>query len=231
MSETMILKFEPTTKDSTTKSSGPDQIKDAVKNATKDSLNEGAKEAVIQAIEAEGLRGSAEANLRDAATKEAARDVAKRGRPKGRSTDKRSFGPLGDLIRSHRIARNLGLLDVAKACKCSVQFISNIEHGRAPLPWDKTEQLARFLGIAVEELQAANLAVRSDFRSFVKSSTAAGKKSAKAGTLGIPFKDAASLLALTAQDPQLRELLERYQAAPVAARKKFYQQGKAALGA
>ncbi len=156
-------------------------------------------------------------------------DVARRGRPKGRSSDKRSFGPLGDLIRSHRIAKNLGLLDVAKACKCSVQFISNIEHGRAPLPWDKTEQLARFLGIAVEELQAANLAVRSDFRSFVKSSTA-GKKT-KAGQGGIPFKDAASLLALTAQDPLLRELLERYQSAPVSARKKFYTQAKAALGA
>ena len=41
----------------------------------------------------------------------------KRGRPKGRSRDNRSFGPLGDLIRSHRLAKGLGLLDVAKACE------------------------------------------------------------------------------------------------------------------
>src|SRR5579872_5401960 len=91
----------------------------------------------------------------------------KRGRPKGRSRDNRSFGPLGDLIRSHRLARGLGLLEVAKACQCSVQFVSNIEHGRAPLPWEKVPQLAAVLKIQAEELQAANLAIRSDFKSFV----------------------------------------------------------------
>src|SRR5277367_2495063 len=91
----------------------------------------------------------------------------KRGRPKGRSRDNRSFGPLGDLIRSRRLAKGLGLLDVAKACQCSVQFVSNIEHGRAPLPWEKVGQLAAILKIPVEELQAANLAIRSDFKSFV----------------------------------------------------------------
>src|ERR1700738_1715246 len=91
----------------------------------------------------------------------------KRGRPKGRSSDSRSFGPLGDLIRSARLVKGLGLLDVAKACGCSVQFVSNIEHGRAPLPWDKVSQLAAVLKISVDELQAANLAIRSDFKSFV----------------------------------------------------------------
>src|SRR3954447_1004603 len=101
----------------------------------------------------------------------------KRGRPKGRSRDNRSFGPLGDLIRRHRLDKGLGLLDVAKACQCSVQFISNIEHGRAPLPWEKVGMLASFLRIPVEELQAANLAIRSDFRSFVK--LAKGEKSKK----------------------------------------------------
>src|SRR6476620_743380 len=100
----------------------------------------------------------------------------KRGRPKGRSRDNRSFGPLGDLIRKHRLEKRLGLLDVAKACQCSVQFISNIEHGRAPLHWDKVGQLATFLKIPLEELQAANLAIRSDFKSFVKVS-----KSGKVG--------------------------------------------------
>src|SRR5206468_1936191 len=74
--------------------------------------------------------------------------MKQRGRPKGRSRDNRSFGPLGDLIRSNRLSRGLGLADVAKACQCSVQFVSNIEHGRAPLPWEKVPQLASVLKIA-----------------------------------------------------------------------------------
>src|SRR3954447_7367130 len=96
--------------------------------------------------------------------------MMKRGRPKGQSKDKRSFGPLGDLIRKHRLERGLGLADVAKACQCSVQFISNIEHGRAPLPWDKVSQLASALKIPSEELQVANFTIRSDFQSIAGTS-------------------------------------------------------------
>ena len=33
----------------------------------------------------------------------------KRGRPKGRSSDNRSFGPLGDLIRKNRLDKGYGL--------------------------------------------------------------------------------------------------------------------------
>lgn len=133
----------------------------------------------------------------------------KRGRPKGRSRDKRSFGPLGDLIRTHRLARGLGLSDVAKACSCSVQFVSNIEHGRAPLPWEKVEQLANVLKVGVADLQAANLAIRSDFKSFV----GAGTKSRKGGN--------ASAVAFAAKDPLLQEIISKYQIAGVESRKKF----------
>jgi transcriptional regulator with XRE-family HTH domain len=101
----------------------------------------------------------------------------RRGRPKGLSKDSRSFGPLGDLIRNHRLERQLGLAEVARACDCSVQFISNIEHGRAPLPWNKVGPLAKFLGISREQLQTANLSIRSDFQSFVR--LAEGPKSRK----------------------------------------------------
>lgn len=134
----------------------------------------------------------------------------KRGRPKGRSSDNRSFGPLGDLIRTHRLNKGLGLLDVAKACQCSVQFVSNIEHGRAPLPWEKVGVLASVLKIPVEELQAANLAIRSDFKSFV--TTTKGKKIATG---------AASVVALAAKDSQLREIIQKYQTANTESRKKF----------
>ncbi|MCM0605530.1 MAG: helix-turn-helix domain-containing protein [Xanthomonadaceae bacterium] len=153
--------------------------------------------------------------------------ISKRGRPKGRSTDKRSFGPLGDLIRAHRIQKNLGLGDVAKAVKCSVQFISNIEHGRAPLPWDKTEQLAKFLEINPEELHAANLAIRSDFKSFIK--TTGTKKVGKSQTALSGMKDTASLMTLTAQDLSLREIIQKYQAASIASKKKFVIEAKRML--
>ncbi len=143
----------------------------------------------------------------------------KRGRPKGRSRDNRSFGPLGDLIRQHRLKKGLGLLDVAKACQCSVQFVSNIEHGRAPLPWDKVEQLAEALEIPLEELQVANLAIRSDFKSFVN--TSKGKKTAKQGLPINKIGGTASAVALAARDGQLQEVIQKYQSASPASRKKF----------
>jgi transcriptional regulator with XRE-family HTH domain len=152
----------------------------------------------------------------------------KRGRPKGRSRDNRSFGPLGDLIRKHRLDRRLGLLDVANACDCSVQFISNIEHGRAPLPWDKVGQLASFLKIPVAELQAANLAIRSDFRSFVGAGRNVSVRGKRVPTPAVlqGMTGAASALAATTKDSQLREILSRYQVATPESRKKFL---KAAL--
>ena len=133
------------------------------------------------------------------------------GRPKGRSRDTRSFGPLGDLIRSKRLARGLGLADVADACHCSVQFVSNIEHGRAPLPWEKAELLAQVLKVKVEDIQAANLSVRSDFKFFVTQGR--GKKQA-----GV-----AAAVAFAAKDTQLRDLIVKYQAATPESRKKFFK--------
>ncbi len=149
----------------------------------------------------------------------------KRGRPKGRSRDSRSFGPLGDLIRKARLEKELGLADVAKACECSVQFTSNIEHGRAPLPWDKLSQLAAFLRIQVGDLQAANLAIRSDFRSFV-SLNGNGRSSVRGKRVATPailqgMTGAASAVALTARDSQLLAVLRRYQGASPVVRKKF----------
>ncbi len=159
--------------------------------------------------------------------------MTKRGRPKGRSRDKKSYGPLGDLIRSYRLQREMGLADVAKVCDCSVQFISNIEHGRAPLPWEKARLLAKVLRIPMEELQASNLAVRSDFKSFIGTSSAQGsspglRTGKKAGQL-LGLKSAASLVALTARDRDLREILERYQLATDSAKKRFFETAREAL--
>ncbi len=144
----------------------------------------------------------------------------KRGRPKGRSSDNRSFGPLGDLVRKHRLERGFGLSEVAHACDCSVQFISNIEHGRAPLPWNKAAQLAHALKIPTEELQAANLAIRSDFKSFV--ATPKGKKMAKPGVLK-NIAGVATVISIASKDSQLQEIIQKYQTASAASRKKFLQ--------
>jgi len=138
----------------------------------------------------------------------------KRGRPKGRSNDRRSFGTLGDLIRSKRLEKGLGLLDLAKACHCSVQFVSNIEHGRAPLPWDKLPLLASILKVPAEELRAANLTIRSDFKSFV--ADPGTRKQAQALSLGH-----ACAIAWAARDSQMREVIRRYQTATPELRKKF----------
>jgi transcriptional regulator with XRE-family HTH domain len=151
----------------------------------------------------------------------------KRGRPKGKSTDKRSFGPLGDLIRKRRLENGLGLADVARAVKCSVQFISNIEHGRAPLPWEKAERLSTYLEIPMDELQAANLQIRADFKSFM--ATSKGKRVAKANTALASVKDAATVVAASAQDNLLGELIRLYQAAAPANRKKLYTVAKELL--
>jgi transcriptional regulator with XRE-family HTH domain len=167
--------------------------------------------------------------------------MSKRGRPKGRSNDSRSFGPLGDLIRQHRLAKGLGLAEVAQACGCSVQFISNIEHGRAPLPWEKAPLLAECLGVSLDSLQAANLSIRSDFKSFLgaqvepeKSPNTAPTRGAKRGTvLKLGKKSLAEAspsgqnpsalvaLAIAAQDEAIREVLEAYQQANRAAQKRF----------
>lgn len=158
----------------------------------------------------------------------------KRGRPKGRPSKNetrppRSYGPVGDLIRSHRLKRGLGLLDVAKACQCSVQFVSNIEHGRAPLPWDKVQLMAHALKIPLEKLQTANLAIRSDFKSFVVTGKTRtdGKRTS---TQGHEAASAAAQAArAAAKDSQLREVIQRYQSASLESRRKFVRAALALL--
>jgi hypothetical protein len=170
--------------------------------------------------------------------------LRRRGRPKGtpsyNSKKNQSFGPLGDLIRSNRLAKGLGLADLAEACHCSVQFISNIEHGRAPLPWEKVPSLAKSLQITEAQVEAANLAVRSDFKNFVSSQKpargtggqaksknakgASAKTSAKnprAEVLRYGRVGMASMIAVASRDPELSSLLERLHTASPEARAKF----------
>ena len=148
--------------------------------------------------------------------------MTKRPKPESRpptSASATSFGPLGDLIRRHRREKNIKLLHVADACECSVQFISNIEHGRAPLPWEKVPLLASVLNIPVEEIQIANLAIRSDFKSFM--STMSSPRNKGAPTTASALADAATAVAFAAKDNLLQEIIEKYNLASSASRKKF----------
>ena len=149
--------------------------------------------------------------------------LKKRGRPRGQSNDKKSYGPLGDLIRRRRIAQHIGLSEVARACNCSVQFISNIEHGRAPLPWEKAEKLAKTLDVPMAELQAANLTVRSDFQKFA--SAGKGNTRGQRKTSGRLPKGGATEFPLPT-DPEFQNLIQKYLAASEDRRRKFINQAK-----
>lgn len=68
-----------------------------------------------------------------------------RGRPKASGAKYIPTTSVGHLIRSRRQKLGLGLLDVATSLGVGVQFISNIEHGRAPLPMKYSYLLANTL--------------------------------------------------------------------------------------
>jgi transcriptional regulator with XRE-family HTH domain len=92
-----------------------------------------------------------------------------RGRPKG--TGNRSFqsdSPLGSLIRKARLKHKLGLAEVAATCKCSTQFISSMERGRATLPWSKAPALAKLLKIPKRDLHSANLSSRINYQELIR---------------------------------------------------------------
>ena len=87
---------------------------------------------------------------------------AKRGRPVGVYADTSKLNALGKLLTTARAKHNIALATVAEANGVTVQFISNIERSRAPLPWGMVEATAEVLGIPVKKLIAANLSARSD---------------------------------------------------------------------
>jgi len=73
------------------------------------------------------------------------------------------------------------------------------------------QALGEALKVGVADLQAANLAIRSDFKSFVGS----GSSKTKKGTGN------ASAVAFAAKDPILQEIISKYQIAGTESRKKF----------
>lgn len=69
-----------------------------------------------------------------------------RGRPTGSYTGQKS-NTLGGYLGNARAAQGLGLAEVAAKLGVTLQFISNIEHGRAPLPAKYVTKIAKVLGV------------------------------------------------------------------------------------
>jgi transcriptional regulator with XRE-family HTH domain len=135
-------------------------------------------------------------------------------RPKGietKSKKKKNFGLLGEIIRKNRIKLGLSLSEIANACSCSVQFVSNIEHGRVSLPWEKVGKLAIILQVPLEEVQTANLSIRSYFQRFSEAN----------GNNNKP--NLVKTLVLVAKDERLQTLIVKYQEASIDRfQEKFY---------
>lgn len=77
-----------------------------------------------------------------------------RGRPAGNFDGSEVHSALGYLIGTARASKKLSLKIVASALGVSVQFVSNIEHGRAPLPSKYVPTLSSLLGLSSDTLAA-----------------------------------------------------------------------------
>ncbi len=79
------------------------------------------------------------------------------------------FKELGEILLRQRNASNMQLKDIAATMKCSVQFVSNIEHGRAGIPWHLIRKFAGVYDIAIAELWELNIAANAQFRAAINS--------------------------------------------------------------
>ena len=91
-----------------------------------------------------------------------------RGRPKGVSVRSESYGELADMIQAARVAKGLGLKEVSESLEISVQFLSNIEHGRCSVPWNKLETMSHILNMDLSSLAILNLQSREDYKRFAE---------------------------------------------------------------
>lgn len=83
-----------------------------------------------------------------------------RGRPV--ATLKAPNNKLGKILTTYRKNNKVGLELVASTLGVTVQFISNIERGRAPLPFKYVPVLSELTGISQRRLTVAILAARKN---------------------------------------------------------------------
>ena len=71
-----------------------------------------------------------------------------RGRPVAKGLEfELNPATVGGMIRKQRVEKKVGLSDLARALGVSVQFVSNIEHDRSPLPLAYVVNVADILSL------------------------------------------------------------------------------------
>lgn len=86
-----------------------------------------------------------------------------RGRPSG-SYSGTGTNTLGGFLGSARAVKGLGLATVAAKLGVTVQFISNIEHGRAPLPAKYVGKISKVLGVSATSVARLALTQTKAYR-------------------------------------------------------------------
>lgn len=81
---------------------------------------------------------------------------------------KNSTTPIGDLLKTIRATQKLALKDLSEKLSVSVPFISNIEQGKAPLPWDKIKPLSIISGIPVQYIADTTLKSTFAYKEYLK---------------------------------------------------------------
>lgn len=84
-----------------------------------------------------------------------------RGRPV--KANKLNTG-IGALIANERVKLGYSQAKLGSLLGISLQFVSNIERGRAPLPWHLLHTVANTLSLDVNELIDANFSSTSTFK-------------------------------------------------------------------
>ena len=76
--------------------------------------------------------------------------------------------PIGVLVHTNRKLCDMRLKELSRAIGVSFQFISNIEQGRAPLPWKFVPRVAKALGLSVHDVAQAALFSTHEWRQYSK---------------------------------------------------------------
>jgi transcriptional regulator with XRE-family HTH domain len=90
-----------------------------------------------------------------------------RGRPGG-TYDGETVGGIGYMLGEARAQRGLTLRQVAKAIGVSQSFVSNIEHGRAPLPAKYVLAISRLLNLDHSTVASFSIQRTRSFQNYKK---------------------------------------------------------------
>ena len=71
---------------------------------------------------------------------------------KNKNALKQHFGKLGEYLKEKRESQNLTQIDVAHACQCKSQFVSNWECGKCSPPWDILKKLMKLYNIPERQI-------------------------------------------------------------------------------